>query len=69
MPPSSTANRGKRAKLYALIVDHPFRGEVRVGPLYPNKQAAQGWRSFVRAAWNGLPVSVEHVASRIGGAK
>ncbi len=36
------------------------RGEnepwIRVGHRYTDKKLAAGWRSFVKAAWHGIPI-------------
>lgn len=50
-------------KLFAIQIDHPQRGWIRVGPIYTIRATAISWLPFVRAAWH-CTVRVRHVASR-----
>ncbi len=47
--------------VYAIEVDHPIRGWVRMQGKDRSKEAAKSWRPFVRAAWHGLPTRVVKV--------
>ena len=41
-------------KLFFLMVEHPFKGWMRVGNSYSTRANAVGWRPFVRGAWRGF---------------
>lgn len=47
--------------LYAIEVQHPIKGWVRMRTRYSSKDCAKGWRSFVKKAWGGLPTRVVKV--------
>jgi hypothetical protein len=49
--------------MYAIEIEHPVRGWVRMQNRFRTKKCARGWVGFVRKAWHGLPgriVEVEH---------
>ena len=49
----------KPGRCYFLMVVHPSGKNIRVGPQYPTRKAAQGWRSFVSKAWRGCHVYID----------
>ena len=58
MPPVTTR------RLFFTMVRHPVTGWMRVGNAYATRKGAQGWLSFVRAAWRGLPARVSQFTLR-----
>ena len=44
--------------VYRIQVNR-FGEWINVGQWYRTKEAAQVWRSFVKAAWHGLPTRVK----------
>jgi hypothetical protein len=47
---------------YAVEVEHPLKGWVRLQTRYSTKTAARSWYKFIRAAWHGLPLRTVKVA-------
>ena len=43
-----------RRRVYFTIIDHPYRGWIRVGAAYGKRETAKGWLPFVRRSWRGL---------------
>ncbi len=48
-------------KQYAIEVEHPIKGWVRLQSRYATKKSARGWYTFVKAAWHGLPLRTVEV--------
>jgi hypothetical protein len=48
----------KQAIVYAIEVNHPLRGWVRMQQRYREKATAKSWLRFVKKAWHGLPVRI-----------
>lgn len=47
--------------MYAIEVNHSFKGWIKMQVRYREKTAARSWLSFVRSTWHGLPVRVVKV--------
>jgi hypothetical protein len=45
-------------RVFFLMVDHPLRGKIRVGPAYSDRESAASWRPFVRRAWHGCRTTI-----------
>ena len=43
-----------RRRIYFTMIEHPYRGWIRVGPSYGKRATAKGWLPFVRRSWHGL---------------
>lgn len=56
--PTETAVR------FAIEVQHPLRGWIRLGGRYSSKAVARTWYPFIKGAWHGLPVRTVKVANR-----
>ena len=55
---------------FFLMIDHPVTGWTRVGNAYATRDAAVGWRTFVRASWRGIcRVKVSKFTARFVGGK
>lgn len=42
--------------VFAVEVDHPIRGWIRLDSRYRSRAAAREWYRFIKAAWHGLPL-------------
>jgi hypothetical protein len=44
--------------MFAIEVNHPFKGWLRLKGRYSTKECAKGWLPFVRSAWNGCHLRI-----------
>lgn len=57
----------KKKTIFFTMVLHPSSGWIRVGPVYPSREAAREWLPFVRGSWRGCAAKVAQCTVRLEG--